>query len=216
MIDPQRQAFLDAIIAEPHEDVHRLVYADWIDERGEHERAALIRVQCEIAEQESRLGWLTTLDLLDRERELMEWFCSEDLSIDLGFPSHESWYPSSHPGELLSVSMNSTVQFHRGFLRQVVCSWNNWNTHADTITRQHPIEEVRLLTWPVIKRLDSPSLKTRWTLEGRSYKPYWQDDEKDHVSIIRKLLNLIWPTIKFTLEAIPVDSPPMQYYPPSP
>ncbi len=41
--------FLQAIIAEPHEDVHRLVFADWLEEHGEDDHASFIRVQCELA-----------------------------------------------------------------------------------------------------------------------------------------------------------------------
>ena len=37
------------ILTEPDEDVHRLAYADWLDEQGEHARAEFIRVQCELA-----------------------------------------------------------------------------------------------------------------------------------------------------------------------
>lgn len=38
-------AFLDAILAEPDDLTHRLVYADWLDENGRPERAELIRLQ---------------------------------------------------------------------------------------------------------------------------------------------------------------------------
>ncbi len=34
-----RQAFLDAIKQQPKNYDHRYVYADWLDERGEHEEA---------------------------------------------------------------------------------------------------------------------------------------------------------------------------------
>jgi len=37
------------ILAEPDEDLHRLAYADWLDEQGEHARAEFIRVGCELA-----------------------------------------------------------------------------------------------------------------------------------------------------------------------
>ena len=43
-----RDAFLAAIAAAPEDDAPRLVYADWLDENGDPERAELIRVQCEI------------------------------------------------------------------------------------------------------------------------------------------------------------------------
>jgi uncharacterized protein (TIGR02996 family) len=44
--DPERRAFLDAIREAPDDDAPRLIYADWLDERGEFERASLIRFQC--------------------------------------------------------------------------------------------------------------------------------------------------------------------------
>jgi uncharacterized protein (TIGR02996 family) len=47
---PDHDAFHRAILAEPAADVHRLVYADWLDETGgpaDAVRAEFIRVQCE-------------------------------------------------------------------------------------------------------------------------------------------------------------------------
>jgi uncharacterized protein (TIGR02996 family) len=46
------KALLAAIWEHPHEDTPRLVYADWLQENGQPERAEFIRVQCELA----RLG----------------------------------------------------------------------------------------------------------------------------------------------------------------
>jgi uncharacterized protein (TIGR02996 family) len=43
------QAFLQAIIEGPDDDAPRLVYADWLDDHGQPERADFIRVQCELA-----------------------------------------------------------------------------------------------------------------------------------------------------------------------
>jgi uncharacterized protein (TIGR02996 family) len=40
-------ALLAGIAAEPDEDAPRLVYADYLDEHGDHDRAELIRAQCE-------------------------------------------------------------------------------------------------------------------------------------------------------------------------
>jgi uncharacterized protein (TIGR02996 family) len=42
-------ALLAAVHADPHDDGPRLVYADWLDEHGDPERAEFIRVQCELA-----------------------------------------------------------------------------------------------------------------------------------------------------------------------
>jgi uncharacterized protein (TIGR02996 family) len=43
------RAFLDDIIAHPDDDAPRLVFADWLDDHDESERAELIRVQCALA-----------------------------------------------------------------------------------------------------------------------------------------------------------------------
>jgi uncharacterized protein (TIGR02996 family) len=43
------KALLAAIWEHPHEDTPRLVFADWLQEHGQPERAEFIRVQCELA-----------------------------------------------------------------------------------------------------------------------------------------------------------------------
>jgi uncharacterized protein (TIGR02996 family) len=52
-LEPERpvthDAFLKAIIENPDDDAIRLVYCDWLEEHGQPDRAAFIRVQCELA-----------------------------------------------------------------------------------------------------------------------------------------------------------------------
>lgn len=48
------EEFMRDIIANPDDDIPRLIYADWLDERGKTEQAQFIRVQCEIAKYEQR------------------------------------------------------------------------------------------------------------------------------------------------------------------
>ena len=43
-----RDALLATILAEPDEDTPRLVYADWLQEHGEEDRARFIRAQGEV------------------------------------------------------------------------------------------------------------------------------------------------------------------------
>jgi uncharacterized protein (TIGR02996 family) len=45
----EEPAFLQAIIADPEDDTPRLIYADWLDEHGQPERAEFIRLQCQLA-----------------------------------------------------------------------------------------------------------------------------------------------------------------------
>jgi uncharacterized protein (TIGR02996 family) len=44
-----RDAFLAAVAARPDDDLPRLIFADWLDEHGEPERAEFIRLQCAAA-----------------------------------------------------------------------------------------------------------------------------------------------------------------------
>jgi uncharacterized protein (TIGR02996 family) len=43
------QCLLNAIVAHPDDDTPRLVYADWLEEHGDPDRAEFIRLQCEYA-----------------------------------------------------------------------------------------------------------------------------------------------------------------------
>lgn len=76
-------ALLSSILANPADDAPRLVYADWLDENGQPDRASFIRVQCELARighNHPNLEWLKDnrdnnpcrqcSPLHDREREL--------------------------------------------------------------------------------------------------------------------------------------------------
>jgi uncharacterized protein (TIGR02996 family) len=42
------EAFLQAILDVPDDDSPRLVYADWLEEQGQMDKAEFIRVQCEL------------------------------------------------------------------------------------------------------------------------------------------------------------------------
>ncbi len=47
-----QQAFLDAVRADPLNDLPRLVYADWLEEHGQPDRAEFIRIQCRLYDME--------------------------------------------------------------------------------------------------------------------------------------------------------------------
>src|SRR5262249_2869178 len=68
-----RDAFLADIIANPDDDDLRLVYADWLEDHGQPERAEFIRLQIEVARrtggEDSR--WLIWKKR-PREKELLE------------------------------------------------------------------------------------------------------------------------------------------------
>jgi uncharacterized protein (TIGR02996 family) len=87
-------AFLDAIRAQPDDDTPRLVYADWLDDRGDASRAEFIRLQCELSRWVPELRRRTALQR--RERDLLaaheaDWlgglrrYC-RDWRFERGFP----------------------------------------------------------------------------------------------------------------------------------
>ena len=63
-------AFIQAIRDEPHDNLPRLVYADYLEDEGHSLRAELIRVQCELSRGVRDRG--QELELLARMRELTE------------------------------------------------------------------------------------------------------------------------------------------------
>src|SRR5438270_11489286 len=97
------EGLLRAIGDEPEEDSHRLVYADWLEENGQAERAELIRVQCALTGrvwQSEEYPVANEEHLRKREEHLLE-------------EQGEDWlrdYPS-----LAGVHW----EFHRGLVEQV-------------------------------------------------------------------------------------------------
>jgi uncharacterized protein (TIGR02996 family) len=67
---PDATPFLAAIRAAPDDDAPRLVYADWLDEHGQSERAVFIRVQCELAHRKSAKGRARETELLERHHDV--------------------------------------------------------------------------------------------------------------------------------------------------
>lgn len=69
----QHEAFLRAIYDDPDDDTPRLVYADFLEENGDPDRAAFIRYACELAlSDETDLRWVQleeeTESLLQKQR----------------------------------------------------------------------------------------------------------------------------------------------------
>jgi uncharacterized protein (TIGR02996 family) len=66
----QREAFLQAIAANPDDAAPRLIFGDWLEENGDPDRAAFIRTQCELAS--AKLPEKRRQTLRNRERELLD------------------------------------------------------------------------------------------------------------------------------------------------
>jgi uncharacterized protein (TIGR02996 family) len=72
----EEQSLLSTIVADPDNDRPRMVYADWLEQHGQYDRARLIRVQIELA----RLPDNTEAPAaLQNEAEQLEAVCEESL-----------------------------------------------------------------------------------------------------------------------------------------
>jgi uncharacterized protein (TIGR02996 family) len=134
MPPPGYEPFLRAICENPDDDTVRLVYADWLDEHGESDRAELIRIGlrlaaggCSSAEEQS---------LRARERELIQrnrerWFA------ELPRARNFEW---SFGGDL---EWNTYWRFDRGFVGCVTFwSVGAYRRNANRVFRSTPIRAV--------------------------------------------------------------------------
>ena len=132
-------AFLEAILAAPADDTPRLIYADWLDEHGDPDRAEFIRVQCELWagtwSDQARLGALRR-----RERELFSCLYGDGLpgpfvpNLD-GFVGRNS--PHAH--------------YRRGFVDSVTCPAADLLRHFDAVRACQPVTRVRLTDVPAVE-----------------------------------------------------------------
>jgi len=112
--------FLEAIVEEPDDDGLRLIYADWLDENAQPERADFIRVQVERARlpDNDPRQW----DLAERERQLLA--------------EHEAAWTSALQPFVLRCG------FRRGFIEEVAVNALTLVNHAQTIFRLAPVRHL--------------------------------------------------------------------------
>jgi uncharacterized protein (TIGR02996 family) len=129
-------ALLDDIIARPDDDGLRLIYADWLEDAGQHERAELIRVQIEQSrlirrQPGARVGGLC--------KDTFRRYCTLDgraeALIDVIVPLIE-----------LPPGMPDGVQltWRRGLISRVRLPLAAWRECGPALVRAHPITRVDL------------------------------------------------------------------------
>jgi uncharacterized protein (TIGR02996 family) len=112
-----RAAFLAAITAAPDDDLPRLVFADWLDDHGDPDRAEFIRSQCAAA----RGGRV-----------------DHDRIADLEACHRTAWL-----GPIARVAFRA--EFRRGFVEHAVLSATAFLAHGPTLRREAPLRGVTLL-----------------------------------------------------------------------
>jgi uncharacterized protein (TIGR02996 family) len=145
----KREAFLADICEHPADDTPRLIFADWLDDHGDPDRAAFIRLQCQFA-------GLATSDprrpaLLARQRELWREM-ADTLRAELPQEPGLDWFP-----------LERHLLFERGFAGKVL---------ADSLTALRAAGAVFRTIAPVREvHLDSLSAAEAATLGGPDDPP---------------------------------------------
>jgi len=162
-------ALLKAILANRDDDTPRLVYADWLQENGQGERAEFIRVGCDAARAKcghslcDPVSECAGCQLRIRERGLL--YAPE---ID-GVPCNG--YRWSEPLHELGIQVGSwdyrPETFWRGFLACLEMTADHWIAHCDAILAQHPIQRVKLTTVPIVRVRRAASGLYEFRIEGR-------------------------------------------------
>lgn len=161
MDHPDWPAFMAAIVANPYDDTVRLGAADFLEENGDSDRAAFIRIQIALASLEANGDGksLAADELRKKERAFLGplsmypalWAtedCPELAKFDFRGGGRD-------PLEGMSVVGADQLKWHRGFVEDVQCSAEMWLRSGEAIRKRQPIRTVGLT--------DHGSLdRTRW------------------------------------------------------
>lgn len=145
MTTDESLCFFREIVAAPEDDVPRLIYADWLEERGDP-LGALIRIQCELARLEAESPRYVEL-------RLEEW----NLLHEYG----DEWN-----GTL--PKWVSSFERRRGFVERIALPYGKFHERADLLFEEYPIRDLtlegrperltRILEEPLMLRVESLSL----------------------------------------------------------
>jgi uncharacterized protein (TIGR02996 family) len=170
MSTAEQAAFLRAVIDRPDDNLPRLIFADWLDEHGEPERAEFIRVQCrQLPYDENRVRRLA--------RRFFEG--QPDPISGKGSVSCSPYYAAKYR----QVS-GERLRFHayRGFVEHCYLPAAVFLHHAETLTAVAPLRDVTLSNKP----WDDPDHRWGWTI--------MLDDSADRWSLPAKVFARLPPT----------------------
>jgi uncharacterized protein (TIGR02996 family) len=184
--------FVRTIVEKPLDDGPRLVYADWLEEHGDP-RGEFIRVQCKLAKiEEAGFRRPAGYDyLLEREDALFTPANKRDWSRPLG--------------------EEFKIEFARGFVSGISCTWSNFLAGRHVILGLHPIRWVTLDTLPSLASFVDPRDHCmRLWIDGLPGKFFtiglmrydMRGRPLNARRTVRALLRVNFPGIRFNLPAI--------------
>lgn len=151
-----KDVLLADILANPDDDVPRLIYADYIDD-AEPERAEFIRLQIKIA---GLLSCPRSSPLRKRQQQILRkknakaWFNV--------FPSEKGFEVRNGNYLWYYAIPHKKAIIRRGFVNEIVCTSAELLENDGSIFVRHPVERVRLSDDPLSFQL---IISSGWSLE---------------------------------------------------
>ncbi|HSQ55699.1 MAG TPA: hypothetical protein VLM40_08130 [Gemmata sp.] len=97
----------------------------------------------------------------------------------------------------------------RGFVSLIICNWNQWAKCATTLVEVHPIEKVKLTTWPnlgwafsTLVKYGVRSIQSLNLPPGRGATATRDKRRQEAEALLRHALQLAFPGIEFGLPAV--------------
>jgi uncharacterized protein (TIGR02996 family) len=160
------EAFLADILEHPDNDAPRLIYADWLEDQGQDDRATFIRIQIKRDRRGDDSG--EGLALRDQAECLLrahwdEWV--RPLAALVGEEPGERWLRGGYHAD-------SLARFRRGFVSFLELHAKRFVRHADELFRLAPISQLRLRRAADVARELAGCPGLRW-LDGLEFNDYY-------------------------------------------
>src|SRR5262245_35816935 len=120
----EAEGFVRAIAEDVYDDTPRLIYADWLEEHGDPDRAEFIRVQCELEAIRDRYEIDRAWELHAREGQLLA-------------KNRKKWL-GRLPKGWDDWQTGAEIEFRRGFVDTVSMPVRTFLTLGPKILRLHP------------------------------------------------------------------------------
>jgi uncharacterized protein (TIGR02996 family) len=175
------QDFLTGICETPEDDHLRLIFADWLDENGQPERAAFIRQGFRIAEMACPPSFAHRMQTCPKCNAVdSHWRNVPEGWIPEPFRGAGHWMPGSLQFTFNNGTPNYTmvIRLRKGFLHSIELPSDAFLQHAATLFRNHPIEDVRLTDCrprsPDWQPGDAPAVWQRRSTTEHAWPNSWQ------------------------------------------
>jgi uncharacterized protein (TIGR02996 family) len=158
MDHPDWPAFVSAVLAHPDDDTVRLVAADFLEENGDADRAAFIRVQCALAQLED--GGQGKSSGAEELRQKVRAFLRPLSTFRLlraveACPELVRMTPPARGAPPLAIPQVQGAErlvWRRGFVEAVVCPAAEWLRHGAAVRARQPVRDVTLTRCDALPR----------------------------------------------------------------